>query len=176
MFTDQLKHRQVYDRYWELSQAYPKTFWYDWEQSPTPEKLYAWLESPEPTLPPNYVGDPEAEVLLVGDRGARPVGLTPDLPFFGTDNSSAYLTRALELSGLSQTGFALVNAWSHRRKALSTIDNRFKRVVALGNNASQMLKWQNVEHRKIPHPQYYRRFKHHKLEEYAKMLREAAYD
>jgi len=88
MFIDRLSHRRVYDRYIELQSAYPSSYVYDWEWPGAFDALCTWLEQPEPELPAGYLGNPTAPVLLVGDRGAKPNGLTPDLPFFGVEQSS----------------------------------------------------------------------------------------
>lgn len=171
MFTDRATHRRVYDRYFELQSAYAGSYVYDWEWPGSFDALCAWLEQPEPMLPHGYVGNPAAPVLLVGDRGAKPNGLTPDLPFFGVDQSSGYLTKALEIGGV--TDFALVNSWSHRSKNYTPIVRYFPRVVALGGAAHRALLSQSVEHTTIPHPQFWRRFRHSMLKEYGALLREA---
>lgn len=177
MFTDDGKHRQVYELYHQLQLTTPGLIRYDWTQAGQLDSIRRWLHgTPVETLPPGYVGWPTAGLLFVGDRGSRPSGLTPNLPFFGVDNSSLYLTRALHIAGIPM--FALTNAWHWKPGPTDGFflarhvipSDRFARVVALGNSADDALRHLHIPHRKVPHPQHHRRFKYELISEYAEML------
>lgn len=120
-------------------------------------------------LPEGYIGDPHGVVLFVGDAGAD-VGCVIDLPFFATVGSSLYLHEALSRARIGLFGVQLVNAFRHDGTPNEIENVVGRRVVALGNNAARMLKRACVEHRVIPHPQYWRRFRHYEIDTYATLL------
>jgi hypothetical protein len=47
-------------------------------------------------------------------------------------------------------------------------------VIALGVNASKALTAAKIDHQRVPHPQWWSRFKHSDLEGYATTIKEAA--
>lgn len=144
------------------------TLVYDYKRDPrTP-----WLSGRMMWRSP-VIGDPLARYLLVGDRGSDPMCAT-DLAFFGRTDSAAYLTRALDVAGFHEHELAWLNAFKVDGSPNEIQGHEsFTRVIALGNLAAGECRRQGVEYLPVPHPQYWRRFRHHDMEEYAGMLREA---
>jgi hypothetical protein len=115
--------------------------------------------------------------LLVGDR-IGPEQRAPTLLPFGPwpDSSGSYLMRAILEEGLKD--YALTNAYTpdgtpyflHRL----WLDLGRPKVVALGNEAANVLDLLNVPFGKTVHPQAARRFNHHQLTLYGRTLRAAA--
>jgi hypothetical protein len=128
-----------------------------------------WIPSPA-------VGNPEAPYLLVGDVGnGKQPGPSGELAFFGTDESSGYLTRVLRVAEIPEQDVILMNS-AYRNGATWNLRQGWilqKKVVALGNHADERLTLDNVPHETIPHPQYWRRFRHHDVVSYAQRLRRA---
>lgn len=125
---------------------------------------------------PRYVGPTRPDVLLVGEQqGTHPtwaqLGHTsPFVPYPGT--SGNYLLRALTTDELAKIRFGIVNAFEEPARTVHEIVGR-PPVVALGVPASTKLTEAGVGHRMVYHPQYWRRFHHHKLAEYAVAIRGA---
>lgn len=129
---------------------------------------------------PGYIGPGSPIVILVGDeRGPNKLGrAAADFPraFTPWDNagSSVYLLNALLISGLSHA-VGVVNA--HEPGVDLSKIHKFQiapSVVALGNRASITLTKAGIEHQKVPHPQWWKRFRHAKITEYAELIKEAA--
>lgn len=131
------------------------------------------------TCGPAFVtGSLRPSFLLVGDeQGPKKEGriepsLVPFAPFKAT--SGHYLLGAL-------------NVWRHSmiinsrdrdsghvydiKKLTEDLGN--PRVLALGKRADALLTHDGITHASVPHPQYWRRFNHHRQEEYATMITEA---
>jgi hypothetical protein len=125
----------------------------------------------KPSWPRPIIGSPAARYLLVGDRGSDPTCPT-DLAFFGTSDSAAYLTLCLERAFFHEWDLAWVNAF----KAVSGTPNQlpdheqFARVIALGAKAAGECERQGLDYLAVPHPQYWRRFHHHDVQDYADQL------
>lgn len=119
-----------------------------------------------------YVGPRRPELLLVGDR--RNGGDLPaPFPPYSEAGCSSYLWETLA----SFPAVGLVNAHEPEHdgqlgaivKALGS-----PRVVALGRQASGALGREGVPHGTVPHPQWWKRFRHHDQPEYAQAIRRAA--
>lgn len=123
-----------------------------------------------------YVGPPEPDVLLLGDvRGgsSESHGLQPAFVPRSTSSGQYLLTALAEH----------LPEWKHRLGIAnacdvdSVIDLRSAlgkpAVVALGLSADLQLKRWDIPHTTVFHPQYWRRFKHHQVQEYADTLRTA---
>lgn len=128
-----------------------------------------------------YVGGPQPRLLLVGDqRGAsrypEEYGRWPAFaPFPAT--SGHYLLRALTIealsvraNGLTLGDVALVNANDVDNVQSIWLNVGQPPVVALGENAARQLTKINLPHRRVPHPQYWRRFHHHSSHAYRAQL------
>ncbi len=124
-----------------------------------------------------WVGSPHPRALLVGERfGPRQDLEHAHVPFVPYPATAAnYLLEALPsvMGGWRQ--FAVVNAyrgWSSEPHDLGRIQALLEDpvVVALGNEASKVLTDQDVPHEKVPHPQYWRRFKYSEQLEYGRMI------
>lgn len=129
-----------------------------------------------PTLPLGVVGSPDAKLLVVGERVNTKVQEV-DLPFMDDGGSSAFLDDCLK-AGYLESEVAYCNAYSFNNLPNQLDDwlARFKvrpQVAALGNEASRALRDLNIQHHKLPHPQYVKRFKNGKKAEYARQLKEA---
>ena len=123
-----------------------------------------------------YIGSNRPDVLFVGDeRGNGPKG-RPDLrrPFTPTlrGSSSEYLLSSLLTAGLRDR-VGIVNSREERVDLASLWKSLLHPpVVALGNKASDRLTAIGLQHRKVYHPQYMRRFRHGDRFEYAQQLKE----
>lgn len=128
-----------------------------------------------------YVGPPRPSLLLVGDR--RGVAGSPtdygDWPAFAPygSTSGAYLMTVLTSvqlrvpsHGHLLSTLALVNANDVDDVRLIWENVGRPSVVALGVDASRKLRDVEVPYRKVPHPQYWRRFRHSEQSTYLKRL------
>jgi len=117
---------------------------------------------------PEYIGSPEPDVLLVGDRRNNP-GKTI-LPFMPIDgNSGEYLMSALPEKIWRTVG--IINAGDiYGERLFSLWDTLGKPpVVALGREAERQIYLNGIhfpEYAVLPHPQYVRRFHHHDKGQY----------
>jgi hypothetical protein len=130
-------------------------------------------------LPDNVIGSPYAKLLLVGEQSNSD---WLDLPFFGTKDSSGFLNERLVWTMVSEDRLAFTNALDHagRPRDLYHIVTRMPMltvVVALGNVAAEQLELQTmpefIKVIKLPHPQYWKRFKSSTPQAYTKLIREA---
>lgn len=165
--------RAVHDSYRSLSMRTDlNVVVYDYEKSGAYDMLLRHLQRlPAPTA---QVGIGwwihRRSVLLVGEQlqwvGAKlPDNL--DLPFVRFDNSGCptWLTRELELFGIRERGLHWINARTPDGRETSPAFVKIlepRAVVALGSTAASWCKQHNVQHTHVKHPQYWRRFFHHK--------------
>lgn len=129
---------------------------------------------------PTYVGHPTPTTLFVGDQ--RNDGPGGDLrwpraftPWQAT-GSSLYLMTTLHRTNVHRSGpIGIVNA-NEPDVNLERIHNLETQpaVVALGSNASAALMRAGVEHERVPHPQWYRRFRYHDMAGYVTAIKTAA--
>lgn len=132
-----------------------------------------------------YVGDPRPLLLLVGDRRGTP---THDLDEFDdwpafvpyASTSGSYLLTTLTSTqlrvpehGVQLRDVALVNAndVDDVRDVWDAVGRPL--VAGLGVNAGAALRRANVPYRSVPHPQYWRRFRHNDRVEYLDRLLDA---
>lgn len=121
----------------------------------------------------------EPDVLLVGDElgPVHPVGAKHRVPFAPyPDASGNFLMRALLEWKREVLGkIALINSKKPNgdEEDLWSLWVRLGRpqVVGLGAEADARLVEQSVPHGSLPHPQYVRRFHHHKVSEYSKAIK-----
>ena len=113
-----------------------------------------------------YVGPRFPKLLLLGD--VRGTGMSADdhrpafMPYPGT--SGAYLCEVLApLTG----DVGLANACDVDDPLLLWNELGRPETVVLGRNAQAMCPWAD---RYVPHPQYWRRFKHHRHDEYRELI------
>ena len=131
-----------------------------------------------PSLPDGVTGYHDADTLFIGERPGRR-NTAWDLPFHCLSDSARYLWEALgQVEGWQERRGAWTNAWSVNGEArpLWIIVEALpvlRRVVALGNAAHRECVRQGVNDITVPHPQYWKRFHHHKREDYIDMLRSA---
>ena len=168
--------RVAYMRWLEIARLYSTNVQtYDY----TRDRL---LVPPYMRLPDGVVGAPNARFLIVGEQ---PNG-TLDLPFFGTKSSSTFLHHCLKEAGVNEWDVAFTNAldsFGFPRKLnllMMGMSPRLKGVALLGKVAADQFKkqcggqWNGLlSVRELPHPQYWLRFKHSKLDEYVLRLKAA---
>lgn len=127
-----------------------------------------------------WVGNPTPRLLLVGDElgpeksGRRPPRDVPFAPYGAT--SGHYLMRAIKDFW---HGTAIINAYRGRTgqphdlfRAWSAFG--YPRIVALGERAAEALERYDLPYEKVPHPQYWRRFRWREFDEYSRAIQEAA--
>lgn len=129
-----------------------------------------------------YVGPPRPLLLLLGDRrGPASTELThygqwpAFVPRGSTSGSWLFTTLQARLLTVPADGVLLGNVGlanacdvDDPRELWVALDR--PEVVALGVNAHRALRSARVPYRRVPHPQYYRRFHHHQRREYLDQL------
>jgi hypothetical protein len=128
------------------------------------------LRGKQKAMLPYLIGAPGATNLFLGDRGANP-DCTVDLPFFATEGSSRYLHDALEVAAIPEHQMFFMNARNNSGFMNAIPYTPSMRVVALGVHAARACISQDVPYEKVPHPQWWRRFRFHEVNKYAKLLR-----
>lgn len=133
-----------------------------------------------PTVWPGYVGSAEPKYILVGDE--RNPGPRGDLtyPFAFTPwqkgGSAAYLMGALMLTGWHtwELGIGNINDKGVDPVAVTKAIPSHTAVIALGERASTTLKAAGIHHGKVPHPQWWRRFRNDDTQGYASLIKGTA--
>jgi len=119
----------------------------------------------------NGIGPNTAETLVVGEMSNHPIY---DLPFFSTTGSSAYLINTLMRLKIGHN-YYLTNAYRKdgtprvMRPIVKEL-KKLKRVLALGQQATKLLRQQEIPCFSLPHPQFYHRFKHHEMTNYLQLF------
>lgn len=123
-------------------------------------------------ISPTYVGDLHPDVVFVGER-PNPAATLPLMTFQpGHVGCGDFLFQALAPVFAAGYRVGLVNAYyQNRRQELSF---GLARYVALGQVADDYLTEIGVEHARVDHPQYVRRFHHDKGLQYSAHLLTAA--
>lgn len=134
-----------------------------------------------------WVGGSGAKTVFVGERfPGAPHHTSPrwekDLlhlrPFDGS-RSGEYLMKALQQTSFRPRDLMLTNAIKdhlpqHQSREALIVETAGRKVVALGNDAESELKRAGVKvDEKVPHPQWWSRFRHDQLTQYAEVLRAA---
>jgi len=146
---------------------------YDYEHTNALKKVTELVKAGKIMLPSPLIGSPTAKYLLIGDQGSNPDSPTTDLAFFGTTNSSAYLTKVLDLAGFTEDEIAFMNAIRHHPQPnIVEIPRGEWKIIALGKVAGRLCEDRGITHTEVPHPAYWSRFHHADIEEYATLLRE----
>jgi hypothetical protein len=114
---------------------------------------------------PFGVGNPKrGNFLIVGEQSAKPP-LHPigQDPFCGMKGSSKWLNQLLEDNNIKEERLFWINALNldGTEADILSIVNRIhpSKIIALGNIASKLCEKHNLEHVKVPHPAYWKRFK-----------------
>ncbi len=115
------------------------------------------------------IGTSSPGIVFVGEQHNGCETKTCADPMVFQGQSGVYLRQALALAGLDLNNIHLVNAF-HGGKRLD-IPFKEARIVTLGGAADRAI---STEHGTVPHPQWFRRFCYNEIDEYARMLREAA--
>jgi thymidylate kinase len=163
--------RRVYDKYLDHVKEDPLgTHWiYDYTQVGDWSKLLDFLEAGSYPLPPGIIGSPTARFLFIGERGAEPESPTADVPFFGMENSSGYLNRALEAAGFDERDIALTNAERWDGETIEWPETM--RPVALGPVARKACERRHRKFAMVPHPSFWKRFHSQRFDDYVEMLK-----
>lgn len=178
LYQDPTKYDEVYQAYDATKRMFDLWTYspYDWTAQHALRNLFEHLDKPRPSLQPGYTGSPWAHYLIVGDRGSDPTNPV-DVPWFGTTGSGPYVTEALHRAGFDEAELAFVNAWGNgpNGKTVSLDEHQLGVTIALGSEADKRCRFVGVPRRSryhvVPHPQYWKRFRHHDIAEYAQMLR-----
>ncbi len=163
--------RSVRDAYMSEARRLGLTV-YDWTGGGLP-----LLASPG-ALPTTMTGYRNAEILFVGERAGKKT-IVWDLPFHNTTGSARYLWDALQLvRGWEERRGAWLNAYASdetSRDLATSIKTlpRLRKVIALGERAAEACHAQGVKVHPVPHPQYWRRFHHNNVNDYAELLEAA---
>lgn len=128
---------------------------------------------------PGWVGSPFPQLLLIGDElGPEKESRTPpfDVPFAPYPGTSGWYL--MEYLDDLWRKVAIINSKRERTgevRDLYAVWETFgrPRTVALGRNAAAALEEFDVPYTLVPHPQYWRRFRHREGGVYTNMLREA---
>ena len=103
-------------------------------------------------------------VLLVGERTSHPEQNKYHAPFCSTKGCSGWLNAKLEEAEIPEKELFWINALDNDgtpmnlRKIYDELEPR--QVLALGNVARDHLQKAGISHGMVPHPQYWKRFKH----------------
>lgn len=130
-------------------------------------------------LPTGVIGDvEECRYLLVGDQhgNTKPPEAAHAAPFAPYSHASGhYLMQALiDLNWRDRAQIAITNSAPDIPLGSIWSKLNYPSVVALGTAASIRLNDLGIEHGRVPHPQWVRRFAHHRVEEYGTMIKMAA--
>jgi len=174
------KFNKVYEAYEKLATFYPH---YDYTRT-TSEALGRFLDTPilsaYPPLPADTIGSRTASFLFVGDVANQE---ELDLPFFAWGGSSEYFYVILKEAGYTEPEMAFTNAYRLDKTERNFIGlvHELKQngggllgpqIIALGNNAANVLGKQAVDHLTVPHPQYWKRFHSKQSSLYIQALRD----
>lgn len=168
--------RELGEEYRHFESLIP-TFTYNYEEGAN-VKTVLQLLTPVPALRSDMLGTVRPFVWLVGDerkdKGAK--GIT--IPFYDEHVSHKLVSgtlmyRAFKDAGLHWNEVALTNSEGIDLAQLHIDLGWPTNVVALGNVASLRLEKAGIEHEKIPHPQYWRRFHYGNPAGYSALLKEA---
>lgn len=110
----------------------------------------------------NFTGHPlQGRFLLVGDRSNAKTR-RPTWPFFEYGNSSLWLAETLDYLEVKPYSVMMTNANNSDQNATELLIRRAYydglKIIGMGVEASDYLSKINIPHRKITHPQYYKRF------------------
>ncbi len=128
------------------------------------------------------IGCVQPKVWLVGDQpNPNRDAPTPTSPLFQVafqSTSGEYLHRALKTVVYTWDMMHLSNARDVEGEDVYDLDGKWHqlgqpKVVALGNNAADTLGRAMVPYRKVPHPQWWRRFQNSQVKEYGDAIANA---
>lgn len=106
----------------------------------------------------------KGNILIIGEQSAKPP-LHPigQDPFCGMKGSSRWINQLLEKYNVDEECLFWINALNldDSKADVVTIVKLLKpsKIITLGNIASNLCKENNLDHIKIPHPAYWKRFK-----------------
>lgn len=112
----------------------------------------------------NYLNPSSGKILIVGEKPNPNKDWKPErVPFCSNGHCSGWLNKKLDDCNIDENKLQWLNAFDDYGVETSR-EELLKRlpaikVIALGNVASKWLDKNDVEHVKIPHPQYWKRFK-----------------
>lgn len=104
-------------------------------------------------------------VLLVGERTSHPERNKYHAPFCSVKGCSGWLNAKLEEAEIPERELFWINALDNDgtpmdlRRIYDELQPRD--VIALGRIAERQLQKFGIEHKQVPHPQSWKRFKHH---------------
>lgn len=117
------------------------------------------------TKPPFGMGNfKKGNILIMGEQSAKPP-LHPigQDPFCGMKGSSFWLNKQLEDNNINEGKLFWINALNLDGTKANVVKIvkllKPSKIIALGNIASNLCKENNLEHIKVPHPAYWKRFR-----------------
>lgn len=167
------KHKAIWARYaavyWKAKTRFVR---YDYRHDDVPR--FNWFSTRYyPGLIGNYMGG----CLIVGEQIANRGRWDTDLPFYSLKGVSQYLDGALQLAKVPEHDLAFINAYDDignlnvPSDVITNLPNLCQ-VICLGKEAEKV--WAGIlKSRTVPHPSYWKRFKHADKNGYASMLRRA---
>lgn len=172
--------RQVYERYESLVGLFDV---FNYEEHNIDDILMDFATMQERNLVPlpnGMVGSPKAKYLFIGEKPNHPM---IDIPFHALTHSSGYLNQAIAIAKIQERDLALSNAWGpnnllHVAGSMSERLPHLTHIFLLGREAQQ---WYTLTGKafeakkvyKLPHPQFFRRFKSPYAGDYSNLIMEA---
>jgi hypothetical protein len=123
---------------------------------------------------PSYVGPRDPKVLLLGEKrhlGDDSIMRSAFMPLHG--KSGEFMLDSLPTHSTLWKQIGIANALEEDVAHLNHVLG-YPQIVALGNTASDVCERADLDHAKVPHPQYVRRFHHHRQNEYGALIQRAA--
>jgi hypothetical protein len=139
--------------------------------------LHQIVNTPVPCVDGDFIGNPLAQFIFVGDRANQ----TLDLPFFATDGSSKFFWDTIDAARYRRTEILVTNSRDPEGEVRNPKDwlNKLypsrRTIVALGQDAAKVV-YESVPDNMetniyvVDHPQYIKRFKSKQVDDYVKFF------
>jgi len=176
MVKDEVKFKKIYQSYSNL-------------EINTPHVVYDWTKDSIKTLEvkisnlnlydnkgPGIGNFKPGNILLVGDKTNDKDFGGIDIPFVSWSGCSPWLSDQLDKSSISESELYFVNCitTSNELTSANFIDILKPRlVIALGEHAAKWCELNKVQHERISHPQYWKRFNSKKIYPLIDILKKA---
>jgi hypothetical protein len=173
LVTDSNTFHTIYHGYEMLAkkQTFAYSLTYDYSKTSLEVACGTLLSSlaTRERLPPGVIGQPGAKFLIVGEVANHD---NLDLPWVSLENSSHYLNTALWDAGFLEEEMAFVNAntiYGEENDPEQILAWK-PTIIAFGKIASRWCR--SVNHFKMPHPAYWKRFHSQDRGEFIKRLKQ----
>ena len=167
LFTDEEKYRNVWNAFSGVMNVAHLPVVQVNPLNDTPSQIKELIERAKPPVNPGpgYGAYGKQSVVIVGDIVNDNGGIA-DWPFVSHQGCSPWLAEQLEHANIMERQLYWVNAAMRRRDQQVALDPGFlndmqpKKIVTLGDNATQWAKRHGLSHEAFPHPQFWKRFHH----------------